>query len=301
MSRSCGRLLDTSQSAALARMFSARVMQELARDGQSPLFTRLLHQTSLPRALRPNWQVRDLFDEAFSLLRKKNNRHEYVYKSAIAAKILLGCHNLNTACMLTEFRVHRSRADAAILNGTSSAYEIKSERDKLDRLPDQVSAYLRAFARVIVVTCARHVEAVLELVPRAVGVMVLTSRYQLSTVREAEEDRDRIEPSVVFESLRTNEIRNILQRNDVDTPIVPNTRERSLLRKLFIQLAPRQVHDSMVLSLQESRGHGSLASLVRLVPKSLRATVVSTQLKRQDHPKIAAALDAPWQAALAWA
>ena len=294
-------MLDPSQSAALARMFSARVIQELARDGRSPLLTRLVHQTPLPQAVVPNGQVRGLFDKAFLLLRQRDNRHEYVYKSAIARKILMGWHSLNTACMLTEFRVDGCRADAVILNGTSSAYEIKSERDNLHRLPDQLSAYLRAFAKVIVVTGCNHVDEILDLAPSAVGVMVLTNRYQLSTLREAEEDRDRIEPSIVFESLRTHEARNILLRNLIDVPRVPNTIERSVLRELFEQLSPRQVHDSMVISLRESRGHESLISLMKIVPESLRAAIVSTQLKRQDHPNLAAALEAPWQDALAWA
>ena len=301
MLRSAGALPEASQSAALARMFSARVVQELARDGRSPLFTRLVHQTPLPEAIVPNGQVRGLFDKAFSLLRQRKNRHEYVYKSALAGKVLMGRHNLNTACMLTEFRVDGCRADVAIFNGTSSAYEVKSERDKLVRLPDQLCAYLRAFARVSVVTGGNHVDAILDSVPSAVGVMVLTNRYQLSTIRAAEEDRDRIEPSVVFGSLRTHEVRNILLRNNVDAPMVPNTKERSVLRELFEQLSPRQVHDSMVLSLRESRGHESLAALMKLVPQSLRAAVFSTQLKRQDYPNLADALEAPWQDALAWA
>ncbi len=282
-------------------MFSARVVYELARNGCSPLLTRLIKQTSLPMVAVPNGQVRDLFEKAFSFLRHKKHRHEYVYKSAIAKKILMGRHNLNTACMLTEFRVGGCRADAAILNGTSSAYEIKSERDSLDRLPDQLNNYMRVFARVSVVTGDNHIDAIMESIPKPVGIMVLTNRYQLSIIREAEEDRERILPSVVFESLRTHEIRSILMQNDIDAPIVPNTQERSVLRGLFEQLSSRQVHDSMVRAVRKSRGQGSLASLIRLVPESLRAAVFSTQLKKQYHPGLTEALKAPWRNALEWA
>lgn len=282
-------------------MFSARVIHELARSCRSPLLARLVKQTSLPTFMAPNGQVRDLFEKAFSFLRQKKHRHEYVYKSAIAEKILMGRHNLNTACLLTEFRVGECRADAVILNGTSFAYEIKSERDNLDRLPDQLNDYMRAFASVSVVAGDNHLDAIMQSIPSPVGVMVLTNRYQLSIMREAKMDRERIQPSVVFESLRTLEIRSILIQNNVDVPMVPNTQERSVLRELFDELSPRQVHDSMVLTLRESRGHGALASLIELVPESLRAAVFSTQLKKQDHPNLTAALNAPWQEALAWA
>lgn len=293
--------LDASQSSALARLFSARVVQELARRRQSPLFARLLNQTPLLETITPDTEVRGVFAAAFSLLRQRKNRHEYVYKSVIAEKILMGCHNLNTACMLTEFRVDGCKADVAIMNGRSTAYEIKSERDKLDRLPDQLAAYLRAFSCVNVVTGNNHLDAVLESVPGAVGVILLTDRHQLSTVRAAVEDRDRIDPSIVFDSLRVHEVRDVLRRNDVDVPTVPNTKERAVLRELFVNLAPRNIHDAMTLSLRESRGHESIATLMEFVPASLRAAVFSTQLRKQDYPNLLAALETPCQDAIAWA
>lgn len=300
MIRNARVVLDASQSSALARLFSTRVIQEFAKYRQSPLFARLVQQTPLIETITPDTQIRGIFAAAFSLLRQKRNRHEYVYKSVIADKILMGCHSLNTACMLSEFRVDGCKADVAILNGRSAAYEIKSERDKLDRLPDQLAAYLRAFACVNVVTGHNHLDAVLKSTPDTIGVMLLTDRHQLSTVRAAVEDRDRIEPSVVFDSLRIGEIRDILSRNDVDVPSVPNTKERRVLRDLFIELTPREVHDAMILSLRRSRGHGSIASLMQSVPRSLRAAVFAAQLRKQDYPNLAAALEAPYQGALAW-
>jgi len=177
--------LDASQLASVARLFSSSVLQEAARLGKSPLFSRLAKASNLVETISPTDPVRNLFDVAFSLLKRKHYRHEYVYKAAITHKVLLGVHSLQTASMLTEFRVGSCKADVAILNGTSTVYEIKSERDKLDRLEAQVSAYRQVFAKVNIITGKNHLKAVLASVPPDVGVLLLTDRFKISTVREA--------------------------------------------------------------------------------------------------------------------
>ena len=135
----------------------------------------------------------------------------------------------------------------------------------------------------------------------SVGVLVLNERHQLTTVRPATEDCDRIVPAVVFDSLRTNEIRNILSQHNVDVPQVPNTQERRILLEYFLQLTPRQVHDAMVKSLRKTRCQASLSNLMESVPSSLRAVVFSTALRKQDHSTLVSTLNVPMQNVLAWA
>ena len=293
--------LGEGQLAALARLFSASVVQQLARNGESALFARLLRQAPLDCVALGSDTVRSLFDAAFLVLRQRQYRHEYIYKAAIADKILLGKHNLNTATMLTEFRADGCKADVAILNGTSIAYEIKSERDRLDRLEVQLEAYLKVFAQVYVVTGENHCETILRSAPKPVGVLLLTHRHQISSRRAAIEDPSRIEPAVVFESLRVHEIREILALNDVAVPAMPNTKERAVLRELFITLTPRKVHKAMVITLRGSRGQTGLSRLVAALPASLRAAVVSTPLRKQDYGTLVGALDTRVADALSWA
>jgi len=90
--------------------------------------------------------------------------------------------------MLTEFRVGECKADLAILNGTSTVYEVKSERDSLSRLERQVAAYAKVFASVYVIAAETHVSAVIASVPKDVGVLCLNGRYQISPVREPRAD-----------------------------------------------------------------------------------------------------------------
>ncbi len=111
--------IEASQLSAISRLFSSGVIREMARKGKSSLFARLVDEARLLENCSFD-RVFHLFDSAFNVLRQKAHRHEYVYKAALTHKILLGTHNLQTASMLTEFRVGECKADLAILNGTAT-------------------------------------------------------------------------------------------------------------------------------------------------------------------------------------
>ena len=168
--------------------------------------------------------------------------------------------------MLTEFRVGNCRADVVVLNGTSTAYEIKSERDRLDRLQTQVSAYLKVFANVNVIAGANHVAGVRAAVPREVGILLLTSKNQISIDRKPIETVDRIVPEVMFDSLRMNEARQILESQGIFPGNVPNTVLRGNLQRYFIQIDPGVLHSEMVNVLRKSRSLFPLDGLVRDLP-----------------------------------
>jgi hypothetical protein len=294
------KVLENSQLSAVSRLFSASLMRELARTGRSPLFARLANESSLLDLTAPNETVRNLFDLAFSLLKRKNYRHEYIYKAAIAHKVLLGKHSLQTAVMLNEFRVGENKADSVIFNGTSTVYEIKSERDSLARLSKQISSYQKVFAKVNIVTGENHLDEVLELVPQNVGVLLLTDRFQISTIREAIDSTDQTIPEVIFDSIQLSEAKRILKTRGFEIPALPNTQMYQALRKLFITLTPSEAHNGMVQTLRNTRSLLPLAEFIKKLPHSLQAAALSTPLRKQDHVRFLDAMDTPISEALKW-
>lgn len=300
MARSPVQTLTDSQLAAAARLFSSTVVQQLARRGRSALFARLVAASRLATAVSPAAPIRDLFDLGFTALRR-SYRDEYVYRSAIAHNILFGVHSLKTSSMLSEFRVGACKADVVILNGTSTAYEIKSDRDKLDRLTRQLSAYLQVFAQVHVITAEKQVHSVAAQIPTDVGILVLKRRGTISTVRHAIENRARVLPTAVFDSLQRHESRRILERAGVAIPRVPNTQIHTVQRDLFSRLTPEQAHDGMVHVLKETRSHLAVADLIRSLPRSLQASAMTTNLRRRDHDRLLGVLQTPVREALSWA
>ncbi|MCS6509500.1 sce7726 family protein, partial [Burkholderia thailandensis] len=145
------------------------------------------------------------FDAAFAELRKAGERDEYVYRAALTHNNMLGSQSLNKESMLNEFRAGECKADLAILNGTGTVYEIKSERDSLARLVNQVANYRKVFAKGYVIAREAHVQDVMDITPVDVGVLSLVRWDRIQTVREAVERPDLVCPVTIFESLRVAE------------------------------------------------------------------------------------------------
>jgi len=293
-------IYNTAQLSALTRLFSATVFREMAKKGRSGLFRRLIEQTDLIARSDPRGTVGDAFDAAFDILKIAGHRDEYIYRAAISQKVLMGTHSLRTASMLNEFRAGSCKADLVILNGTATVYEIKSERDSLARLANQVENYKRVFAKVNVIASESHVEGVLATVPDDVGVMCLSKRYQITTVREAHDCPARICPVTVFESLRTAEAVLILRAMRVAVPQVPNTQRHAAMRDIFATLDPAALHVEMVRTLKRTRDLAPLGELVDRLPESLQAAALSVSVRRADYPRLIDTIATPMHAAMTW-
>ena len=203
--------------------------------------------------------------------------------------------------MLNEFRVGECKADLVILNGTATAYEIKSERDSLARLERQVTAYATVFARVYVVAAADHTDSVIASIPSDIGVLRLGSRHRISLVREAADRPERTSPAAIFDSIRIQEARLILQSRGMSIPDVPNTQISSVFRQLFVTLTPREAHEGMVSVLKKTRNLLRLSDLAAQLPVSLQTAALSMPLRKMDHARLVSAVNTRLSDAICWA
>lgn len=290
-----------SQISAIARLFSSAVIKEMARHGKSATFARLSNEVRfLTDGISVSPSVASFFESAFATLKRTEHRHEYIYKAALTDRVLLGRHSLKTASMLTEFRVNNCKADLAILNGTATVYEIKSERDSLARLEAQVAAYERFFAKVYVISGENHAANVASLVSNDVGILVLGARGNIKTLREAVDKPERTCPIAILDSIRTTEAVQILKCLGLRAPEVPNTELRAALIDQFKALEPTAVHASMVRTLKKTRNLLPLSNLLEGVPASLRTAALTIPLRKADHSRLLSALNTPLERALCW-
>ncbi|MEW6875781.1 sce7726 family protein [Trueperella pyogenes] len=292
--------LDRNEASAISRLFSATVLRDFSENSRSSLFTRLLFRTRLSASVSPEATVGTTLDQAFKLLRKSKFRDDYVYRNAITEKILLGRHSLNTATLLNEARAGSCKADVVILNGTSMAYEIKSERDSLSRLRNQVEHYRQVFATVNVVASKSHLSEVLRITPEDVGVITLSNRYSLQIARRPKNRPDRVNPIMLLDTLRVDEAKSVLSHLGLEVPDVPNTKIRSELRHIFATLEPDIVHNETVQILKASRSQARLAEFISTVPASIRAASLAANPDPSNTTRIKAAIDTPLVEALAW-
>jgi len=65
-----------------------------------------------------------------------------------------------------------ARVDIAVINGILHGYEIKSDRDTLLRLPEQVNTYNSVFDKITLVVGKKHLYAAINIVPDWWGITI---------------------------------------------------------------------------------------------------------------------------------
>lgn len=69
-----------------------------------------------------------------------------------------------------------SRIDVAVINGKIHGYEIKSERDNLERLPSQIESYSKVFDTITIVVGENHISNTTNIVPEWWGIYYVSKK-----------------------------------------------------------------------------------------------------------------------------
>ena len=142
----------------------------------------------------------------------KGYRCEYVYKNEIINNLLLKKYGTKDTVIINEFKVGRSVADMVLFNGTSKAFEIKTELDSERRLPGQINDYTRVFKECYIVTHESLVGKYLQ-TEKNVGLIAIvkqSSTYTMKEIRKATVN-SQVDAEVLIRSLRTQEYKNIVK------------------------------------------------------------------------------------------
>lgn len=110
------------------------------------------------------------------------------------------------------------RIDIAVINGELAGFELKSNRDTLDRLPLQADVYSRVFDRVTLVVGQKHVKKSLPLIPDWWSVFVASDTYGgISLITEREGNLNPAPQAVLIaEFLKKEEAVALLAEHGLD-------------------------------------------------------------------------------------
>jgi len=277
--------------AQLALAFSPMVMAALGRRTLGNSAPRLSMVAGLVRD-RPSATLGDAFDAAHALL-AHGYRSEYVFKNALVSKIVYGRHSPATATALVEQQMGNSVADLMVVNGTSTAYEIKTDLDQFVRLDAQLADYCSRAERVYVVTSESRAAAAAARAPHHVGVIGLRSNGSLAMVRIADSNMERLQHDHLFTMLRTGELKTLLRRTHDLVPVTHMVQALDQMRAAFRELDIERAHAEALMQL---RGRGSSTAQLTTVgpfPTSLRALAYTGEHSRVGAARIRERLDSP--------
>lgn len=119
-----------------------------------------------------------------------------------------------------------ARVDLAIVNGVIHGYEIKSERDTLNRLSGQQDIYNKVLDCVTVVAGSCHLSKIKKVVPKWWG--ILEAKYKnkeltIVEVRPCKKNKN-IDPSALVQLLWHNEALDILRQKNIHRGIASKPR-----------------------------------------------------------------------------
>lgn len=144
-------------------------------------------------------------------------QNEAIIKHALVSKFV--DHAKSDEVVFFEFPVEGNRADLCRVNSHSFAYEIKTEFDSFERLPQQLKSYCGVFDYVYVVLPLSVYRNARPQVPEGVGFVTYrreNEQFKFCYRERAERNEATIEKRLACLSLR--DIRQVLKDISVDTP-----------------------------------------------------------------------------------
>lgn len=273
-------LSPTEKLRIFSRMFTRPAFASLASTGdwKRALSFLISHKLIRAASLQP---LSSLYESAWSEM-KSSYRNEYVYKTEISNRLVFGRHSPRTAALHIELPIGRSIVDVAVFNGTSTAYEVKTEFDSARRLQTQTDDYSKAFDRVYVVAHHEFAEKYASLVTREVGVLALSKGGSLSIIKEASSNVARLDRQTMFMCLRRTEYVPILELAFKISIDLPNGLISKRCRDLFCKLDPPEASQYFVNAMRARKIDLQTRNFVSTLPQSLRVLGYATPLSERQ-------------------
>ncbi|MEG8231604.1 sce7726 family protein [Pseudomonas orientalis] len=280
--------LEIDRARQLSKVLNRPTFAALARGSNPRKLFKTLYELNL---IGESWSVREILSYAYTSL-SAVYRNEYIYKAAIANRIVFGRHSPRTTAISIELPVRRSIVDVAIFNGTSTAYEIKTSFDSPRRLATQTPDYLCAFDRVYIVTHPDSALSYAKICDERVGVLALDSRDRLKVVKAAADNKKNIDPRSIFRILRRDEYVSILERLQSAPIDIPNGLIAGFCEELFSSLDADTAHRAFLMAMRQRTITEDNVRFVSALPDFLRVLGYSTPLSGLQRERILSVLNA---------
>lgn len=138
-------------------------------------------------------------------------------------KDLLNCHAQDEKVRIIEelgIQHGTARVDIAIINGIMHGYEIKSDLDTLQRLPEQMDVFNSVFDKMTLVVGKNHLYQAINMVPEWWGIIIAKINNNgsviLNVIREEEFNKNQDNVSVASLLWREEALKILVKNNEAN-------------------------------------------------------------------------------------
>lgn len=221
----------------------------------------------------------------------KQYRNEYVYKNTFINELLLNTYGVKETVAINEFKVGNSIADIVLFNGTSKAFEIKTELDSRRRLEGQLIDYRKVFKECYVIVHQAIIDDYL-LENDSVGIIVLERHnrsLKMNQIRPAKENLE-IDSDTLMHCVRTEEYKSIVKEYYGFLPQMNSFNMFELCRGLISDIPSENLHNLFIEQLKKRKSNTiNLATF----QKELRQLGLAMNINDKTHQNLLDKLSKP--------
>jgi hypothetical protein len=226
---------------------------------------------------RGNKTYRHYIKYVYDIL-SKDYRCEYIYKNTLINELLGNRYSIKDTIAINEFKVADSIVDLAMFNGTSKAFEIKTELDSPKRLATQLKDYRKLFNECYIVTHESLSSKYLQ-EDSSIGIIILYNNnktVRLEEIRPAKKILS-IDPEIAIRCLRTKEYKNIIQNYYGEIPRVSSFKMFEECLSLLKDIPSDNLNSLILLELKKRSLH---KNVLTACPKELKHICLSLNLSQ---------------------
>ena len=222
---------------------------------------------------------------------QKQYRNEYIYKNTFINELLIKTYGVKDTIAINEFRVGNSIADIVLFNGSSKAFEIKTELDSDKRLGNQLDDYTKIFNECYIVTHETLTSKYLK-VDKAIGIIELIEKPRsliMREIRPAIKNRN-IDPKTIIRSIRTNEYKNIVKEYYGELPEMNSFNMFNVCCELLKKIPSEQLSN---LFIEQIKTRKSNTSFIKMFYKELRQIGLALNMGNKRYHQLTVKLNQP--------
>jgi len=236
-------------------IFSSTSFQKLLKFDDYSFIDSKIERYDMNRIGKSIFTYYDYIRYVYNSLRKQY-KNEYIYKNTIINELLIKQYGLKNSVIINEFRVSNSIADIVMFNGTSKAFEIKTELDTDKRLDNQLSDYSTIFKESYIVTHESLIDKYLKTDSKygVIGLIETSRSLKLQEIRPAKLNTS-INSTILMKSLRTNEYKSIVKRYFGDLPPMNSFNMYNICNDLIAQIPDTELNDLFIEQLKKRKSN----------------------------------------------
>ncbi len=187
-------------------------------------------------------------------------QNEYIYKNTFINELLIEKYGVKDTVAINEFRVGSSIADIVLFNGTSKAFEIKTELDSSKRLDGQLTDYTKIFRECYIITheslCDKYLRS-----QEHIGVIKFHKRSDgsvtMDEVRPAVKSKH-IDSDTLIRSVRTQEYHSIVKQYYGELPTMNSFTQFKVCSELMRTIPSENLHDLFIKELKKRKSNTNI-------------------------------------------